>query len=103
MNEEETPLSFSAPKIARGLVLENKGLREFYKGYYEEVWRDPQFGHDTLVIKSLFFLFLRGIRKMYYEEISCMVQRPKYLGASVRFRDSSFFAYFAASFIEGSC
>lgn len=46
MNEEATPLSFSAPKIARGLVLENKGLREIRKGYYEEVWRNPQFGHD---------------------------------------------------------
>ena len=68
MNEEATPLSFSAPKIARGLVLENKGLREIRKGYYEEVWRNPQFGHDILVIKSLFFLFLRELYSASYED-----------------------------------
>lgn len=67
MNEEATPLSFSAPKIARGLVLENKGLREIRNMYYEEVWRNPQFGHDILVIKSLFFLFSREFYNEYYE------------------------------------
>lgn len=69
MNEEATPLSFSAPKIARGLVLENKGLREIRKGYYEEVWRNPQFGHDirtrhTRDQEPLLFIFTRNLQRI---------------------------------------
>lgn len=55
---------FRISKIARGLVLENKGLREIRNMYYEEVWRNPQFGHDirtrhTRDQEPLLFIFTR--------------------------------------------
>lgn len=55
---------FRISKIARGEILENKGLREIRNMYYEEVWRNPQFGHDirtrhTRDQEPLLFIFTR--------------------------------------------